>query len=103
MGQPRTAVLVVGMHRSGTSALAGVVSLLGAAAPKTLMPADETNPRGFWESNKLGPIHEAMLASMESSWDDWLPLNAEWWKTPAAAAFADQLRHAIAEEFEESP
>ena len=47
----RTAVLVLGMHRSGTSSVAGALIRLGGAAPLTLMPPHETqNPRGFWES-----------------------------------------------------
>lgn len=33
----RTALIVLGMHRSGTSALAGVLGHLGAALPQDLM------------------------------------------------------------------
>ena len=47
----RTAVLVLGMHRSGTSSLAGALIRLGGAAPLNLMPPHETNPTGFWESS----------------------------------------------------
>jgi len=32
--------LILGMHRSGTSALAGVLSKLGISPPRTLMTAD---------------------------------------------------------------
>ena len=74
VSRQRTVILVLGMHRSGTSALARTVNLLGAAAPRTLMPADPSNPRGFWESNKLVPIDEAILAAMGSSWHDWQPM-----------------------------
>jgi hypothetical protein len=35
--QRRTCVLVLGMHRSGTSALARVLNLLGCDLPKTLI------------------------------------------------------------------
>ena len=49
----RTAVLVLGMHRSGTSSLAGTLVKLGGTAPLNLVPADPDNTRGFWES--LGP------------------------------------------------
>ena len=39
----RYAVVVLGMHRSGTSALAGVMGHLGCDLPKMLMPANEAN------------------------------------------------------------
>jgi hypothetical protein len=40
------------MHRSGTSATAGLLIGLGLAGPRTddLVPADDTNQRGHWES-----------------------------------------------------
>ncbi len=67
----RRLVLVLGMHRSGTSALSRAVTLLGAAAPATLMPAAPDNPRGFWESAVLAAINDRILAAGGSRWDDW--------------------------------
>src|SRR5256885_7251831 len=95
----RTAVLVVGMHRSGSSALTRVVNLLGAAAARTLKPADESNPRGFWESERIVHIHDAMLTAMGSSWADWRPSDQNWLESPASLQFAEELRRAITEEF----
>ena len=45
-----TAVIVLGMHRSGTSALAGLLHELGLEMGSSLMSgrADE-NEKGFWE------------------------------------------------------
>ena len=48
-----TAVLVLGMHRSGTSSVAGALIRLGGAAPLNLMPPTEDNPKGYWESTLL--------------------------------------------------
>ena len=36
----RKVILILGMHRSGTSALARTVNLLGAAAPKELLATE---------------------------------------------------------------
>ena len=47
------AVLVVGMHRSGTSAVSGVLNKLGVAVPDTLHPADEHNARGYFEPQQI--------------------------------------------------
>src|SRR4051812_14331812 len=70
----RRAILVLGMHRSGTSAVGGVLNQLGAVAPKTLLAARADNPRGFFESLPLAVVNDAMLASARSSWDDWKQL-----------------------------
>ena len=70
MTRPR-AILIAGMHRSGTSAATRCVGLLGAALPATLMPSAPDNPRGFWESEKLVGIDDAILAAGGSSWHDW--------------------------------
>ena len=43
----RTALVVCGMHRSGTSALARVISLLGAELPKGLYPGEVRDGTGI--------------------------------------------------------
>lgn len=45
------ATCILGMHRSGTSALAQVVHLLGADIGKNedLIPAEPANAAGYWE------------------------------------------------------
>lgn len=65
-----TGVIVAGMHRSGTSALTRVLSILGAELPKTLMQAGADNPKGFWESTQVADLNESLLSSLGSSWDD---------------------------------
>jgi len=41
------ALLILGMHRSGTSSLAGAMVRLGGAAPLNLLPPADDNPKGF--------------------------------------------------------
>src|SRR5271166_89873 len=68
----RTAVLVLGMHRSGTSSVAGSLVRLGGAAPLHLMaPATDNNERGFWESDVVTALNDELLATSESNWADW--------------------------------
>ena len=95
----RTAILVLGMHRSGTSALARTVNLLGATAPRTLMPADQTNPRGFWESNRLVPIDEAILTAFGSAWDGWQAGDPAWLGYRDVPVLMARLRATLLEEF----
>jgi len=64
------ALIVAGMHRSGTSALTRMLSLNGAKLPDQLMPAQHDNPRGFWESKGIADLNDEVLGSLGSSWDD---------------------------------
>jgi len=99
----RQAILVLGMHRSGTSALGGVVSMLGAAAPKTLLPANGGNPRGYWESLPLERANNDLLASAGSRWDDWRALNPQWIDSEVAKHFRRRIIEIIADEFASEP
>ncbi len=67
----RTCVLVLGMHRSGTSALTRLLSFGGAALPLRLMPAGPGNESGHWEPQHLVDCHDRLLAAIGSAWHDW--------------------------------
>jgi hypothetical protein len=58
------------MHRSGTSALAGTLGLLGCRLPGTLLPADDGNPRGYFESAPIMALHDAVMADVGLQWFD---------------------------------
>lgn len=70
-GRPRTAILVSGMHRSGTSAITRVVSLLGAALPGDTIEAKGDNERGFWEGRAVIDLDETALERFGSWWGGW--------------------------------
>src|SRR5580700_1164063 len=99
----RQAILVLGMHRSGTSALGGVISALGAAGPKTLLGPDVCNPRGFFESFPLALAHNELLASAGSSWHDWRPLEPRWIHSEAAERHHQKIREILIGEFGDEP
>ncbi len=67
----RIGLIVLGMHRSGTSALTRVLSLLGADLPNRLMGANRGNDTGHWEPQNLVTINDQLLSEGGSSWDDW--------------------------------
>lgn len=70
----KTALIVLGMHRSGTSSVAGALTLLGAAPPLTLMAPAADNPRGFWESDVVMGLNDTLLNEGGASWSDWGPV-----------------------------
>lgn len=64
-------VYVLGMHRSGTSAVTRVVNLLGVpiGREERLMPVQADNPAGFWEHLALMEVNDAVLARLGGAWD----------------------------------
>lgn len=99
----RKALLVLGVHRSGTSALTGCLIQLGAQGPKTLMPPHADNPAGYWESNVLHELHERLLGLAASTWYGWAPLDRAWFESATAAAVAAECRASIHAEFDSAP
>jgi hypothetical protein len=63
-------LFVLGSGRSGTSALARVLSLCGAALPAGMMGADAGNPVGYWEPRAAIRLNEAILYRHGSAWSD---------------------------------
>ncbi len=98
----RTAVLVAGMHRSGTSALTRVLAGLGCDLPATLMEANEYNVAGYWESQEIVDLNDALLASAGSSWDDWEPFHPGWYASPVAGDWRRRATAAVGSEFGQS-
>ncbi|WP_456376835.1 sulfotransferase family protein [Thiolapillus sp.] len=97
MPEQRTLILVLGMHRSGTSVLTRVLNLLGADLGTNLLQAQpDINARGFWEHEELIAINEALLGALGRSWYDFHPLPPHWWAgdrvsalMPRAVAFLE--------------
>lgn len=98
-----TALLVLGMHRSGTSALARVCNLLGADLGDRLMPAKEDNERGFWEQEDVVVLHEALLRQICGLWRDVFPLAPDWLSHSAVPPFQEKLNTVLQELFSDTP
>lgn len=85
-------LLIVGMHRSGTSAVAGAVARLGLPLGEHLLPGQEgDNPKGFFEHAEVVAAHDALLGSAGRTWDDptlWIERRPE---LPGADAFQARL------------
>ncbi|OOF20403.1 glycosyl transferase family 2 [Salinivibrio sp. IB574] len=65
---PRQVVVVLGMHRSGTSALTKALQVLGVSLSENLMPEGEFNPKGHWEDLDIVSINEKLLAHCGCVW-----------------------------------
>lgn len=99
----KQAILVAGMHRSGTSALTRVFSLLGADLPKRLAPAlPNNNETGFWESVDLMVEHDALLESAGSFWSDWTEFNPDWYASAESDKYKQIIGDIVQEDFVDS-
>ena len=89
------------MHRSGTSALARALNLLGAyVGPREIMmPLAEDNPAGFWERLDIYQFHERLLSHLATSWDVLFPPPPGWWKKPDIEPYRKELTSLITGEF----
>lgn len=67
------------MHRSGTSALAGVLHHLGVGLGESLMPGNQNdNPKGFFENEKIVQVHQSLLHGLGYAWHDVRLLPDDW-------------------------
>jgi Sulfotransferase family len=69
-------IIVLGMHRSGTSCVGGLLHAMGAyfGPPDMDLGANAENPKGFWERQDLNWACEfALLAAGGSWWQPALP------------------------------
>ena len=88
----RSLVLVAGSGRSGTSLFTGILQRLGFHVPPPEVPPDETNPRGFAESQWVVDFHTDLLRRAEAQVADARP--AAWART-ANVLFDDGVRRAL--------
>ena len=93
--QRREIILLAGMHRCGTSALARLLNLCGAVIPGSLLPASAHNPRGYWESTEVLQINNRALQSAGLEWNAVFEIEAGWYDTlPGRAFLAEAKRFA---------
>jgi GT2 family glycosyltransferase len=96
----RKCIMILGMHRSGTSAYAGVLNKLGISFGQNLMAAKEDNERGFFENQLIYEINESILRAIDSSWDDVFPLPSYWWKQRVLSVYRNRIIEVFDNEFE---
>lgn len=94
-----TAILIVGMHRSGTSALTGVLGKLGIPLGDRLLEPAGDNPKGYWEHEDVVAVHERLLAELGSRWDDMRALPSNWLESAPARLAAAAIGEIISRDF----
>ena len=86
-------IVVLGTHRSGTSALMGALSLCGVyIGPKWL--------QDLYEHSEIVTLHDEMMTwPLKSSWDDTFALTERWWLRAEISAYSERIKKIIKRDF----
>jgi hypothetical protein len=99
----RLCVLVLGMHRSGTSAMTRCLNLLGMDLGSHLLSPENMNAKGFWEHADAVRINDQLLHSMKTFWHSLEPLPQDWLKSSAAQEARSNIKTLIKRDFSDVP
>ena len=92
-------VIVLGMHRSGTSALTGLLHRLGFRLGDRLLEASTANEKGYFESVDILLKNEVIFSLLNSSWYEPLPLPDEWWTRPELESIKRDIAELLEQQF----
>ena len=103
----KIAVMVTGMHRSGTSAITRILGILGCDLPRNLIEPHPSNERGFWESQDIVDVNRDILVSAGTSleeWraDEWRAFDPSWYSSPQTERFHDRVQAVLESQFGDS-
>ena len=94
-------ILVVGMHRSGTSLLGSILNAIGVAIPGPLISGDTHNPEGYFERADITALQEELLIDLGRWWpgnEGLLPLPEGWMQRPRSQRAAATLKRLLTED-----
>lgn len=80
-------IVVLGMHRSGTSVITRGLQVLGVDLGDRLMPPAHDNEKGFWEDLDINALNIALLEAIGHDWHTLTPVLAEELTTPVVEDF----------------
>lgn len=90
----RRVIIVLGAGRSGTSLLMQVLVGLGLQTSSNLVPANASNPEGFFEDAAIIEIQESLYDCLNTP--RYFPLSASWLDTECAKAAKKKLIQVLA-------
>ena len=94
---PAAQLVVLGMHRSGTSVLTSLLRLLGlwAGGEEDFPPADDHNQEGYWEHRGVWSVDEAILRTLDASWSEVADLDLSRLDEALSARFRERAREVV--------
>jgi GT2 family glycosyltransferase/glycosyltransferase involved in cell wall biosynthesis len=98
----KSCILVLGAHRSGTSALTRTLSLLGADLPNNLLDPQPDNPTGFWESRDHVFLNDKLLGRLGLHWDSFLKGRWDLLDRTSFVQYRDRIVELLSRDFDSS-
>lgn len=70
-------LMVLGMHRSGTSLIAKSLEVIGGSLGDNLLPPGDDNPKGFWEDKEFNDLNIEILSLLGQKWYSLSPVELQ--------------------------
>lgn len=86
-------IAVLGMHRSGTSALMRGLRVFGVDLGDDLLPAAADNQKGFWEHKGINALNEELLRALGMNWYSLRPMDQV--EREIAAPYKDKAKELL--------
>jgi hypothetical protein len=96
-------IVVLGMHRAGTSLTTNLLNRFGVPLSDDLIEPAFDNAAGFFESKRITKIHDDILAVLGLRWSTSGLITAlpdQWWRLPQIRPLKEQLASIAAAEIE---
>jgi hypothetical protein len=93
------AVLVLGMHRSGTSALTRGLQTLGVHLGNDFLSPKPDNPTGYWEDRNIYEINEHLLSVLGLKWHGISLIDDVRWHEPEVEALCAEALEYLRSQF----
>ena len=94
-----TGVLVLGMHRSGTSVVSRALKALGVYLGDSLLGPQPDNPKGYWENAETLAINEQVMAALDRPWWSSRPIAPEAWESRDLEALKERAASRLVDLF----
>lgn len=98
----RTAIVVLGVHRSGTSAMSGMMAKSGLNLGKSVLGENQSNPKGHFENLRLLKFNNSLLHEFDVQWHNTVCLSENWWENESLANRKSELKSLMIKEFNDS-
>lgn len=98
----KKAIVITGMHRSGTSAITRALSFYGFKLPKNLLAPSKNNTLGHWESEIFYKLNNQILSDYKQSWDNFSKIPFDQQDKKYLSKHIELISKAINEEYPES-
>ncbi len=91
--------IILGMHRSGTSVLAGCMHILGGNLGEAVISGNAADRTGFFENQDIVLAHDILLRDLGCRWDMVGNLPDNWLDSDAAKKAAETLTGILERQF----